>query len=70
MSNRVYLIYDGRASSVNTDNALVMEICSSLNEAKRNMRSYGRGCVIFSYEEINSALTDEHWEYTDPIEGD
>lgn len=37
---------DGRAYS-NPDDALVMEVCDSLEEARKNKNSHGDGCAIF-----------------------
>lgn len=62
LRDRIYLIYDGRARYGNTDNALVMEVCTSLADAQWNRTEYGKDCVIYSYKLSDKCLTDERRE--------
>lgn len=44
----VYFIYDGRFHT-DPDRALVMEVCDTLEEARKNRRDYGDDCVIVAH---------------------
>ena len=61
---RVYITYDGRAIN-DSDDGEVMETSSSLEEAKREMKDFSNGCVIYSYKIVNGKAEDERFEYYD-----
>lgn len=61
-NKRIYLIYDGRAMGGNTDDATVMLVCYSLQEALNEKGNFGESCVIYSYLPVNQELTDERFE--------
>lgn len=56
-----YIIYDGRAIS-DTDDAMVMEVCDTLEEAVESAPNYGEGCCIYSYEVKGNKLINEQFE--------
>ena len=44
-----YIVYDGRANTMGTDEAQVMFCAHSLQEARREARSFGE-CAIYEYD--------------------
>ena len=59
---RLYIIYDGRAISGDTDDAAVMVACESLKEALSYKGDFGGDCVLYSYREDGNNLVDEKFE--------
>lgn len=50
MAARLYILYDGRAASGDTDDAIVYTTARSLREARRDKREMFPDAVIFEYE--------------------
>ena len=59
---RVYVLYDGRACSGDTDDASVILAVESHREAKACRGEYG-DMACYSYREENSELVDERFEW-------
>ena len=51
-NKKQYWIMDGRAS-YNEDEAMVMEVCDTREEAEANKHLYGDDCVIVEKEKKN-----------------
>jgi len=51
-NKRTYVIYDERAINCDTDNATVLCCADSLAEAKRDVKEFAYGGVVYSYREI------------------
>lgn len=47
---KLYIIYDERAISQDTENAMVMVTCESLEEARGYKGEYGEKCPVYSYD--------------------
>ena len=60
---RIYMVYDGRASSGNTDDALVLLTTDTLEKAVEALDAYA-DAVIVSYSDDGVQLSDERWEPT------
>lgn len=59
----MYVIYDSRACcSGDTDNALCLETCETLEEAKESAEGwqdfYG-GCALYKYDVVKNAMINE-----------
>lgn len=57
MQEQSYIVYDQRALSMNTDDALVLVSCSSLKEARSYARDFP-GCPVFRYDIIERGPAD------------
>jgi len=58
---RLYILYDSRAWSGNTDDAVVFCCANSLEEAIEDMEDFP-GAVIYSYDVVGKHLVDERLE--------
>lgn len=59
--NRLYIIYDQRAYTIDPDDCAVMCIADSLDEAREDVDLAFPGCPIYSYARTRP-LTDEQLE--------
>ena len=55
MSNRRYILYDGRAAGGDTSDATVLCFEDTLREARKSARGFGEA-VIFSFIEVPDPL--------------
>jgi len=56
---RMYIVYDGRAASGDTEKAQILLATDDFEEAKQSQREYG-DAVIFSYKEITKEDGSRH----------
>ena len=56
---RMYIVYDGRAASGNTEEAQILLATEDFEEAKQAQREYG-DAVIFSYKEATKEDGSRH----------
>lgn len=62
-NERRYLVYDGRASGGNTDDAAVLLVEDSLEAATRETRKcFGEGAIYSYAADAKGDLTDERFE--------
>lgn len=60
---RTYILYDSRASDgMGTDDASVLMVCESNQEAKSYRGEFG-GMACYSYADDDKELTDERFEW-------
>lgn len=65
MSKRNFILYDGRAAhGMGTDDALVLDICDTLVEARHEAKAGRWGEVAcYSYDLDGNKLVDEKFEF-------
>ena len=54
--SRLYLLYDGRACNMDTDDATVCSVSNSLEEAKSDKDKFFPDGIIFSYQKNGSRI--------------
>lgn len=59
---RLYIIYDERAYTMDTDDAMVMCTADSMKEAREDRDSMFPGCPIYSYAINGDKLEDQRFE--------
>ena len=53
-----FILYDGRAVSMGTQEASIYSMADSLKEINKDAKDYCDG-AIYSYDDVNSELTNE-----------
>jgi len=62
MAEKMYVIYDARAAAaVGTDDAQVYCTASTLEEAKRDVRSMFPDGEIYEYDVVNNEAINKRW---------
>lgn len=59
-TRKVFIVYDQRAASGETDAAMVMVACDSLREA-RSYRKTFPGCVVYEYDLVGDEAINEQF---------
>ncbi len=59
---KLFIVYDERAMSMNTDDAAVLCTARSLKEARHDVRTMFPRGVIYSYDTDGDALVNEQFE--------
>ena len=62
MSEKKYILYDGRAVSMGTDEASVLEVCDSLKEAKHACKEYG-DAAVYEYDLVAEEFVNQRLVY-------
>lgn len=62
MSDRIYILYDGRAATGDTEGATIFVVCDSEEEAQSYKDDFGQSCC-YSYRKQDNKLTDERHEW-------
>ena len=62
MEKRIYILYDDRAADGNVNDASVLVVCESEQEAKSYEGEFG-GMSCYSYKDENGQLVDERHEW-------
>jgi hypothetical protein len=63
MAKQLWVVYDGRAETMDTDDCLVYVSCDSLPEARQYVKEDFPDGVIFRYDIKDNELTNETREY-------
>ena len=59
MADKLYILYDYRATSGDTSQAAVLTTAESLKEVKVDSRDWSKDCVWFVYDDDGKTLTNE-----------
>lgn len=64
MENRIYMLYDSRASFDDTDDAIVLFSTDNKDEAIKAQKKDFPSSILYSYVEENGYLIDEKQEFS------